>query len=75
LEQYFTNQPDEIDGVIQKKYFILETIQSVELNGSSNRKWEVLGILHQEISTLSDKYVFVQMVTDTMPVFTLKENV
>ena len=73
MDQYFVNQPKEINGVPQKLYFMLETELGLDLHDAGTRvRLEVFGALLHEIKQMSETHVFVRQAPGIMPVFRLK---
>jgi hypothetical protein len=73
MEQYFTAQPKDIDGVPQKQYFLVETELGPDPHGPGSRvRLEVMSMLPDEIATLSDTHLFVRQSAGIMPVFRTK---
>jgi hypothetical protein len=72
LEQYFDKQPYEVAGVIQKKYFLLETHMGPHPDGGERVKLEVMGVIADKVEELSNTHLFVRMSTGSMPVLRLK---
>lgn len=72
MEQYFLKQPYEIDGVIQNKFFFVETDLGIGPEGGRRVRLDVLKVRADKVEELSEKYLFVSMLPDGMPTLRLK---
>lgn len=72
MEQYFHKQPYEIDGVIQNKWFFVETYLGEDPEGGHRVRLDVVKVRADKVEELSEKYLFVSMLPDGIPTLRLK---